>query len=71
VPEREHQPHSNRTLAFLHQFAGDVVDGSDVVDIDSMAKTETACEKRRSKQDWVKAKRQNRETLGGDIYGEQ
>ncbi len=37
VAQRKHQPHRDGPFALLHQFAGDVVDGGDVVGVHRVA----------------------------------
>ena len=44
VPEREEESDRYRTLSFLHQFAGYVVDGRNVVGIDGMPQAEAVGE---------------------------
>ena len=39
VTERKPETGTNRTLAFLHERAGDVVDGGDVISINGVAQT--------------------------------
>jgi hypothetical protein len=41
VAERKPETDADRALAFLHQFAGDVVDYGDMVGIDCVAQTKT------------------------------
>ena len=45
MPERKHEPHGDRTFSLLHQLPGDIVDGGDVVGIDSVPKPQTISEK--------------------------
>ena len=46
VAEREEEADPDRSLAFLHQLAGDVVDGGDVIGIHRMAQPESIGQQR-------------------------
>jgi len=48
MAEREVEAHRHRSAALLHEFAGDVVDGGDVIGIDGVARAETVGEQRRA-----------------------
>ena len=45
MPERKHEPDGNRAFAFLHELAGHIVDGRNMVSIHRMAKAETVGKK--------------------------
>ena len=53
MPKREKQAHGDRALSFLHEFACDVVDCTDVIGIESMAQSEGVRERRRSQHDRI------------------
>ena len=50
MSQREHEPHGDRPLAFLHQLASHIVDGGNMVGIDRMTKTKTVGQKRGAQQ---------------------
>ncbi|MND73566.1 hypothetical protein D3C76_1663860 [compost metagenome] len=50
MPQGEEGPDGNRALALLHQFAGDVIDGGDVVGIHRMAESVTVSQQRGGNQ---------------------
>ena len=61
VAEREEEPDADRPLAVLHQLAGGVVDGRDVVGVDGVAEPEGVGEEGRRQQDRVLDRRDQRE----------
>ena len=46
MSEGEHEADADRPLAFLHQLAGHIIDGGDMVSIHRVAKAETVGQKR-------------------------
>ena len=55
MADREPQPDCDRTLAVLHQLAGDVIDRRDMVGIDGMAQPERVGQRCRSEQQRIVA----------------
>ena len=51
MAEREHQADRDRPLPLLHELAGDVIDGGDVVCIDGVPQPKAVGQKRRPQQD--------------------
>ena len=51
MAEREIEPERDRPLALLHQLAGGVVDGGDMVGIDGVAQPEAVGEEAGGEQD--------------------
>ena len=51
VAEGEHESDGDGALAFLHELAGDVVDGGDVVGVDGVAEAEGVGEEGGSEED--------------------
>ena len=51
VAERKEKADPDRTLALLHELAGDVVDRRDMVGVDCMAQAERIGQQRRAKED--------------------
>ena len=51
VAEREHEADGDGALALLHELAGDVVDGGDVVGVDGVAQAEAVGEQRGAEQE--------------------
>ncbi len=50
MAEREEEADADRALAFLHQLAGDVVDGGDMVGIDGVTQAEAVGQQRGAEQ---------------------
>ena len=55
MAEREHEADGDRALAFLHELAGNVVDGGNVVGVDGVAEAEAVCEQGGAEQEGVVA----------------
>jgi hypothetical protein len=53
VAEREKQANPNRPAAFLHQFAGHVVDRRDVIGVESVPEAKTIGERSRAEEDRI------------------
>jgi hypothetical protein len=51
VAQRKHEADSNGPLAFLHQFASDVIDSGDVIGVYGMPESETVGEEGSAEQD--------------------
>ncbi len=70
MAEREEQADADRALTLLHQLAGDIVDGGDVVGIDGVAQTEAIGQKGGAEQHRVVVeadhRRQPSQHIGGD-----
>jgi hypothetical protein len=67
VTEREQEADGDGAFAFVHQLAGDVVDGSDVIGVDGMAQAETVSEKGGAEEDWVMVKREDGPGPGPEV----
>jgi hypothetical protein len=71
MANREPEADADRPLALLHQLAGDVVDGRDMIGIDGVAQTETVGQKRSAYQQGMVAERQQCPRPDSDIYDDQ
>ena len=71
MAEREEEADRDRPLPFLHQLAGHVVDGGDMIGVEGVAQAEGVSEHRRAEQDRVVAKRRQSPKPGGDIRADQ
>ena len=60
VAHGEEEAHGHRALALLHQLAGDVVDGRDVVGVHGVPQTEAVGQQRGAEQHRLMAKDQER-----------
>ncbi len=63
----EKETDGNGALAILHQFAGDIVDGGDVIGIDRMAQAEPIGQQRCAEQHGMIMERYQRPGPGADI----
>ena len=57
--------------SFGHEFAGDVVDGGDVVGVDGVTQAEAVGEECGAEQDGVMAEGEQRPEPGGEVGGDQ
>ena len=71
MAEREEQAGRQRALALLHELAGDVVDGRDVVGVDRMAQPEAVGEEAGAEQHRVVVERDQRPGPGRDVGRDQ
>ena len=71
MAERKEEADRDRPLPFLHQLAGHIVDGGDMIGVERVAQTEGVGEHRRAEQDRVVAKRRKGPKPGGDIRPDQ
>ena len=60
MADGEEEADTDRALALLHQLAGDVVDGRDVVGVDGVAQAEAIGEQGGAQQDGLMAEYQQR-----------
>jgi hypothetical protein len=67
MAEGEHQAHGHRLFSLLHELAGHIVDGGNVVGINGVAQSETVGEKRGAEKDGKAVKGQERPCPGGEI----
>ena len=71
VTEREHEADGDGALAFLHELAGNVVDGGDVVGVDGVAEAEAVGEQRGTEQEGVVAEGDGGPEPGAGIEDEE
>ncbi len=71
MAEREEQADRDRPAAFLHQFAGHVVDRRDVIGVERVPQAETVSERRRAEQHWIIVEGDDRPQPCGDVGDEQ
>ena len=71
MAEREEEAYRDRALSFLHQLAGHVVDGGDMIGVECVAQAERVGEHRRAEQDRVAAKRRQRPKPSDDVRPDQ
>ncbi len=71
VAEREHEADGDGALAFLHELAGDVVDGGDVVGVDGVAEAEAVGEQRGAEQERIVAEGDDGPEPGAGIEEEK
>ena len=71
MSQREHEADRDRALSFLHQFAGHVVDGGDVVGVDGMTQAEAVGEESGSQQDRVMVKSDGGPEPCSDVESEE
>ena len=69
MPECEEEADGNGPPALLHERAGDVVDGGDVVGIDRVPEPEAPGEKSRAEEERLPAERHERGDPGRDVEG--
>ena len=60
MAKREKQADSDRAAAFLHQFAGHIVDGRDVIGVEGVPQAKTVGERGRAEQNRVVVEGGNR-----------
>ncbi len=60
MTQREKEANGDGTLVLLHQLAGDIVNGSNMIGIDGMAETVAPGKQRRSEEHGIVVKRQDR-----------
>ncbi len=71
MTEREEQPDRNRPLAFLHQFAHDIVDGGDVIGIDRVPQSEHISEDGGAEKRRPVGQRDHRPSPGSGVESQQ
>src|SRR5262245_20773679 len=71
MPQREEQAGGHRLLAFLHELAGDVVDGGDVVGVNRVTQAEAVGQQARAEQHGMIVENDERCRPGGRIGGDQ
>ncbi len=71
VAEGEHESDGDGALALLHELAGDVVDGGDVVGVDGVAEAEAVGEQRGTEQEGVVAEGDGGPEPGAGIEDEE
>ena len=71
VAQRKEKSNGDRPFAFLHQFAGHVVDGRNVIGVHGMAQAKTVREEGGSKKQRIVPKRQNGPGPGANIEHQQ
>ncbi len=71
MAEREEEADADRALALLHQLAGDIVDGGDVIGVDRVAQAEAVGQQRRAQQHRMVVKGQERPEPGDHIGRDQ
>ena len=71
MAQRKHEPDRDRAFALLHQFAGDIVDGGDVVGVHRMPQAETIGEQGGAEQQGIMTKRNQRPKPGGRVEQQQ
>jgi hypothetical protein len=68
MTERKEKPDTHRSLAFLHQFAGNIVNRSDVIGVYCMPQAKRVREKSCPKQEWFVVKSEHGPHPSADIY---
>ena len=71
MAERKEEADRDRPLPLLHQLAGHVVDGGDMIGVERVAQAEGVGEHRRAEEDRVIAKRGKGPKPRGDIRPDQ
>ena len=71
VAERKEKADANRTLALLHELAGDVVDRRDMVGVDCVAQAERIGQQRRAEEDRPRFKDDERPEPDDNITSDQ
>ncbi len=71
VAERKEEADADRTLALLHELAGDVVDRRDMVGVDRVAQAERIGQQRRAEQDRPSPEDDERPEPDENIAGDQ
>ena len=71
VPHRKEKADTGRPLAILHQLAGDVVDGCNMVCIHRMSQTEAIGERRRAEQNRLIPEHQQGPNPNSEIGADQ
>ena len=71
VAEGEHESDGDGALALLHELAGDVVDGGNVVGVDSVAQAEGVREEGGAEQDGIVVEGENGPEPGGSVEEEK
>ena len=71
VAEGKHEAHGDGALALLHQLAGDVVDGGDVVGVDGMAEAEAVGEEGGAEKDGETVKGDDCPEPRTDVEGQE
>ena len=71
VAEREEEADRDRPLAVLHELAGGVVDGRDVIRVDRVAQAEGVGQEGRGQEDRVRGADSQRDDPGADVEGDQ
>ena len=71
VAERKEKADADRTLALLHELAGDVVDRRDMVGVDCVAQAERIGQQRRAEEDRPRFKDDERPEPDDNITSDQ
>ena len=71
MAEREKEADADRPLALLHQLAGDVVDGGDVVGVDRVAQAEAVGQERRAEQHRIGVEGENAQAQAPKLAADQ
>ena len=71
MAEREEQANPHRAAAFLHQFAGHIVDRRDVIGVERVPQAKTIGERGRAEEDRIIVEGDNRPQPCGGVEDEQ